>query len=279
VIGPWLETIPDRTGIDALLRRNNIPPYLRLELEQYVQWIPCIDAPRKWEAMLTRFMEAIYGSGTFSLVHGGLLLPQFEAIYSLREETALSKHYIEERYEIENAMLLAVSEGDAERALQCLSHFRGHRGEQRTTDTLRNRKNLLIVLNSLARKAAENGCVHPAHIHAVSDDFARRIEAFSTLEEFGRFSEVMLRRYCELVNQFSLRGYSPVIRKVLNFVDFNPREPLSLNYLAEKFYINPNHLSRLFRKKRALRLPTTSPPSAWNTLSPFCADPTCISRK
>jgi hypothetical protein len=35
----------------------------------------------------------------------------------------------------------------------------------------------------------ENGYAHPAHIHAIAGDCARRIEAASTLGEFTRLSE------------------------------------------------------------------------------------------
>jgi YesN/AraC family two-component response regulator len=159
----------------------------------------------------------------------------------------------EERYENENAMLKAISEGNTKQALQCLGRFRGYQGERRTKDLLRDRKNGLIVLNSLARKAAENNFVHPAHIHAVSDDFARRIEA-AGMAEIARISETMICRYCALVEKFSLRRYSRLIRNTINFVDFNLQEPLSLNCLAEQCNVNASYLSAQFKKEKGITL-------------------------
>jgi hypothetical protein len=82
-------------------------------------------------------------------------------------------------YLMEDAMLQAVSEGDTKRALYYLSQYKGYTREHRTADSIRDRRNGFIVLNLLARKAVENSYVHPAHIHTISDDFARRIKSAS----------------------------------------------------------------------------------------------------
>ena len=171
-----------------------------------------------------------------------------------RFQNRLPKGYRgEERYENENALLKAIGEGNSQQALRLLGGFRGYRGERRTEDILRDRKNGLIILNSLARKAVESSFVHPAHIHAVSGDFARRIEA-AGMAELIRISEVMICRYCALVNQFSLHRYSRLIRNVINFVDFNLKEPLSLNYLAGQCNVNASYLSSQFKKEKGITL-------------------------
>jgi YesN/AraC family two-component response regulator len=110
-------------------------------------------------------------------------------------------------------------------------------------------KNFCIVLNSLVRKAVEYSFVHPAHIDSVSADFARRIEAASDREDLSQFAEIMLRRYCSLVEEFSLRRYSLVVRNIINTVDFNLQEKLTLASLAKQFNVNPNYLSGLFKRE------------------------------
>jgi YesN/AraC family two-component response regulator len=169
--------------------------------------------------------------------------------YSPEPEEALSLKVIEECYKNENAILEAISKGDVKRALQCKAVFHGYQSPQRTPEKLRNFKNYLIVLNSLSRKAVEYGFVHPAHIDAVSADFARRIEAATSISELSSFSEMMIRRYCALVEQFSLRQHSAVVRNVINTVDFSLQEPLSLASLSKQFNINPNYLSGLFKRE------------------------------
>jgi YesN/AraC family two-component response regulator len=171
------------------------------------------------------------------------------ADYSPEPEESLSLQMIEERYKNENAMLEAISNGDAKRALKCKAVFRSNDSPHRSPDKLRDRKNYLIVFNSLARKAVEYGFVHPAHIDAVSADFARRIEAATDIGELSLLGELMLHRYCALVEQFSLRHYSAVVRNVINTVDFSLQEPLSLASLSKQFNISPNYLSGLFKRE------------------------------
>jgi YesN/AraC family two-component response regulator len=205
--------------------------------------------------MLLTFAGYLYdGQTNFRLYHEGIDLRNSSKVYNSKEETILSLQIIEDRYQTENAMLQAVSEGDTKRALQCLSQYKGYTGEHRTEDRIRDLRNGYIVLNSLARKAVENGYVHPAHIHAMSDDFARRIETISNTSEFIRLSEQILCGYCALVKKFSLRNFSPLIRNVINTIDFNLQEPLSLNFLAEKFNVNPSNLSTQFRQEKGTTL-------------------------
>ncbi|MDR0638997.1 MAG: AraC family transcriptional regulator [Spirochaetaceae bacterium] len=205
--------------------------------------------------MLLTFAGYLYGGPeAFRLYHEEIDLHNPSGLYSPKPEAALFLPIIEDRYQTENAMLQAVSKGDAKRALQYLAQYKGYTGEHRTGNPMRDRKNGYIVLNSLARKAAKNGYVHPAHIHAMSDDFARRIEAASTLGDLARLSEQMLFGYCSLVKKFSLRKFSPLIRNVINTIDFNLHEPLSLAFLAGKFYANPSNLSNHFRREKGMTL-------------------------
>ena len=68
---------------------------------------------------------------------------------------------IEKRYQAENELLEAVAKGDTNRALYNYSNFFSYRVPPRNTDRLRNAKNLYFSLNTLLRKAVQNGFVHP----------------------------------------------------------------------------------------------------------------------
>jgi AraC-like DNA-binding protein len=255
IIGPWLENPPDDENIESILRQNNIPHHLRAELANYLHRIPLIAMPHSWNAMLLVFAGYLYGGpDKFRLYYSGINLRNPPDVYSPKAEANLSMQIIEERYQNENALLKAIGEGDAKRALQHLSQFRGYSGEHRTGDRMRNIRNGYIIFNSLARKAVENSYVHPAHIHAVSDDFARRIESISNYSEFTHLSELMVRRYCDLVKKFSLHNFSPLIRNVINTIDFNLQEPLGLKFLAEKFNVNPSNLSTQFKQEKGMTL-------------------------
>lgn len=65
----------------------------------------------------------------------------------------------------------------------------------RTGELLRDVKNMLIVVNTLLRKAAESGGVHPVYIDQLSGALAVKIERVADTVEANRLGLEMLRRY------------------------------------------------------------------------------------
>jgi YesN/AraC family two-component response regulator len=158
---------------------------------------------------------------------------------------------IEDRYSMENAYIEAISKGEANTAEKTLSKLGGvYSPEERVPqDHLRNLKNYYVVLNTLMRKAAEQGLVHPVHIDEVSSYFSHLIETVGNEDDLSGLVPKMITRYCELVNTYSMSGYSPVIRDLITFIEYHIQDPLSLGVLAGRFHINPSYLSALFKKQ------------------------------
>jgi AraC-like DNA-binding protein len=175
--------------------------------------------------------------------------------YNPEPDEALARQIIKKRYQAESEMLKAVSAGDAGKALCCIADLQNITAKDELPgNDLRKGKNFCIVLSVLLRKAVENGFVHPAHIHLVSADFLQRIENMASIYDLKRLVEVMIRRHCSLVNEFSLRDYSPFIRDIINHVDFNLKEPLTVASLAKQFKVSPGNLSAQFRREKGMPL-------------------------
>ena len=64
----------------------------------------------------------------------------------------------------------------------------------------------------------------------------------------------MVRKYCLLVKNHSLKGYSLLIRKVITKIDYDLTADLSLKVQAEYLNVNPSYLSTLFKKETGLTL-------------------------
>jgi YesN/AraC family two-component response regulator len=88
----------------------------------------------------------------------------------------------------------------------------------------------------------------------MSNDFARQIEAAERLGEMNSINETMIRCYCTLVQEYSLEKYSSVVRNVINAVEFNLKEPLSLSALSKQFNIDPSNLSHHFTHEMGMTL-------------------------
>lgn len=98
----------------------------------------------------------------------------FENTESIIPNLTLEK--IEHNYGSEKVLMEAVSKGKLNQVDFIASTVLNQGTDERLPDSLRNRKNYLIILNTLLRKSAEYGEVHPYHIHQLSSVFAKKIE-------------------------------------------------------------------------------------------------------
>ena len=74
-------------------------------------------------------------------------------------------------------------------------------------------------MNTLLRKAAENGMVNPMHIDRISSDFARKIETVTSTENGKKLMREMIRKYGLLVKNYSMKDYSLLVQKVITRVE------------------------------------------------------------
>ena len=65
----------------------------------------------------------------------------------------------------------------------------------------------------------------------------------------------MGRDYCAYVRRYSLKEFSPAVQKVMNYVNLNVSEPLTLKSLAAMCFISPSYLSALFKQETGSTLP------------------------
>ena len=170
------------------------------------------------------------------------------------EDPVLSMHLLEERYHIEDELLDAISRGNSARALSFMEALGNLRFVPRTEDALRNRKNLILTLNTLLRRKAYETGVHPFYIDAVSGNFARMIESIQSVEEINDLISYMVQSYCQLVEQRSMSSYSDPIRQILVTIDASLTGDLSLKRFANELFLNTSYLSTLFKKEVGMTL-------------------------
>lgn len=171
-------------------------------------------------------------------------------IYKFKaDEAMLSVSILEERYAAENRMMKAVSQGNAGVVEQLFGSVSGLVFEQRANDPVRNIKNYLVIGNTLMRKAAEYGSVHPFYIDGLSTDFAKKIEKIKSVSDSGELMHEMVQKYCDLVKTHSMKNYSPFVQKIITTVDSDLTADLSLRNFSRMLNVNSSYLSVLFKKE------------------------------
>lgn len=255
-IGPYRTSELTEQQMLELAERFRVPPRQIPHLKNYYNGIPVMTEDSPLFVMVEEFGELIWGgSGKFTVVninqeYAGAGSPlSAEKIPDDPSRAVWNMQAMERRYAYENELMEAVTQGQLHKAERLLASFATMSFEQRLTDTVRNMKNYCIIMNTLLRKAAENGGVHPIYLDSVSSDFAKRIELLNSVVDVSSLMSDMVRSYCRLVRKHSIRHYSPPVQKAITFIDSDLTADLSLSALARMQSVSAGYLSSLFKQE------------------------------
>ena len=156
---------------------------------------------------------------------------------------------VETCYEIEENIMNAVARGDAISALAGFDRLQNFDLVTWTNHPVRKIRCYLLICNTLLRKAIERNEIHPYYSREIFYDFACKIDCIEKETAIKSILTEMVHAYCHCVHQQSLHNYSPQLQKVINYINMNLSEPLSLKSLSEMCHISPSYLSSTFRKE------------------------------
>ncbi len=257
VIGPYLETRFLPETIRQIMERLGLPKQLFDDIRLFYASTPVLADIESFESLVVKLSQGLFHT-EYTVSHlpdeGELLMEHSPMILKLRRNPEISVSTIEERYRVENQMLEAVSKGDENRAHELHQKFQTFQLRPRTENALLNKKHGVIILNTLFRKAVEAGGVHPLYIDDLSGKFAILINEARSERELDHLSADMLHKYCLMVKNHSMTGYSQVVKDVISYIDFHYAEDLSLAFFAEMCSMSKNYLSALFKKEAGITL-------------------------
>ncbi|MBR3953797.1 MAG: helix-turn-helix transcriptional regulator [Oscillospiraceae bacterium] len=257
LIGPYILEVPTRKQILEHAEKMNLPPSMLGDLESFYQSIPHIPQNSHLFALVDSFGELIWnGSENFRFkelkdekLEQASFAPNIKKDKVDTEKSAWNVQMIETRYDFENEMLNAVTQGQYQKAVLFLSNINSLSFEKRLADPVRNLKNYCIITNTLLRKAAQNGGVHPFYIDRVSSDFAMKIEQINSTAAAHELMYDMFRVYCRLVRKHTMKHYSPPVQRAITTIDSDLTANLTLNSLASMQNLSPSYLSALFSQE------------------------------
>jgi AraC-like DNA-binding protein len=169
--------------------------------------------------------------------------------FQFKEDYLALAKQLEERYATEKELLHYISIGDSARAFEAAKRFINSPFEQRLSNSIRELKSLLITANTAYRKAVEVNEIHPVYLHEITSKFVNLIEDATSEASLNNLFEKMIREYCLLVNNKSVKQYSPMIRKILHYIEFNLDAKISLGDLAKLNEVSIPYLAGQFKKE------------------------------
>lgn len=254
-IGPYLLTLPAEQQIAQKAGSLSLTQDQTDRMRLYYASLPLIEDENLLLTMANAFARHLWGSPEqYVIEYVDYAIPDryspipYSASSVQSSEQISDLSALEHNYANENLLMEAVSKGKLNMVTAVASTVFNN-GTNLLNDSLRDRKNNLIILKTLLRKAAEYGGVHPMHLHQLSSHYAGLIENTRTIKQSLSLQEDMIRNFCQLVKRHSLSKYSHYVGQTITMVQYDLTADLKLKTIAEKLNVNGSYLSTLFHKE------------------------------
>ena len=182
------------------------------------------------------------------------ITPILSSVQTESQKETLHLNILEQHYAAEKELMDSISQGKMHKVNRITSAIFNSNIQPRLSDTIRNRKNYMIILNTILRKAAENGAVHPVHLDRISSTYAYKIENIRNVSESMNLINEMIRNYCLLVKTHSLSNYSYLIGRAITIINYDLKSDLSLSNISKQLGVTSSYLSRLFKEEMKMTL-------------------------
>lgn len=256
IVGPYMTLDLTRAQIMEDAECMGIPMERLPDLQEFYASVPIFSDPSVIIAIVSTLAERLWGGAdSFRLIDVSYDRPVLHSsgdnTFTVHEQSDIQQRMkrMEDRYAHENMLMEIVSKGLTHRAELMMSTISQLNFQQRSADPLRNGKNYCVICNTLLRKAAEQGGVHPLHLDEMSSQYARTIENATSTEAIHKLLGDMVRSYSRLVKTHAIRHYSAIVQKAVTHIEANLAGDLSLNSIAQLLQVTPGYLSTLFRKE------------------------------
>ena len=253
LIGPYLPESVTGNRMLEIGEMLGIAPKDQKLFEKYFESVPILQDSSSVFVMLDALGDVMWGKNNFSMldVSTERLFPvsPFQDKDRTLDATLINMKLMEQRYAFENEMMSAVSRGQSQKVAQLMSSFSDMSFEKRVSDPIRNAKNYSIIMNTLLRKAAESGGVHPVYLDSVSSSYAVKIEQLGSISAANDLMVDMFQSYCRLVRRHSMGDYSPTVQKAIVFIESDLSADLTLSSIAEAQNVSSGYLSAIFRRE------------------------------
>ena len=260
-IGPYLTDFPDKNFIKSKASTFADSEEIMKLIEKYYTSLPIVDDDNHLVAIASVIGNDLWGDKEkFTIEYmDDIFFDQVDPSnipesYADLTNSSFNLRLLEEKYENENKLLNNVRSGNLNDINFSSNSCFNTNIHKKSPDSLRNRKNNLISLNTLLCKAAEQGGVHPLHIDKLFSQFAEKIEEIHSVQGCTNFQKKMIKEYCFIVKEHSLSAYSPLIGKTITIIDYDLSADLSLKNISEQLFVNPSYLSSSFSREIGMTL-------------------------
>ncbi len=254
VVGPCISKTYPPQLIHEMIHKERLPLVMQQQLRQCYNALTMVDEAK--QHAISYLLINVFTPGMIQPQQIEIAVPPSEGTaVNFNDDLEQDWELIERRYASENKLLHAIARGAPPLLKTAMEEGKEFSWPYRHPNSpVRSMKNLSFSANSLFRKAAESGGVHPLYLDSFSGKFAIQIEQAQSIAELVSLYEEMLQAYCTLVKELSVATLSSLVGEAVTSIRFNIDQPLSLNRIAETLGVHPSYLSRTFKRELGMTL-------------------------
>lgn len=254
VIGPYLEHTLEPEEIVRIMEINQIPLHLLDKVALFFKYTPVVNDGDKLEHVVLHLASTLF-QRNYKLNCSSQFAEYMKGYtFYTSKDSEDSFSQIAMRNTAEREFLTALSNGDYEKSRDSyLNYYKLCNPEQISAST-EEQQYFLITLQTLCSKVSEQSGVPNAYIEQISSRVKQLILQKNNTKNFNTLANEIIHSYCLLIRSHSMKGYSPVIKDIVSYIDFHSEEDLSLQYFAKQMNMNKTYLSTLFKKETGLTL-------------------------
>ena len=254
-IGPYLFSPVTPEQLLQIEETNSIPPQHHAALSEHYASLTVLSSDSHLFTLLHAFCERMWRSPSYAVkdITGHRSSPDAPLskgmLQAEPDDTLMRMRSMERRYAFENEIIHAVRHGHVHLEDQLFTALSDAPFEKRLPDLVRNAQNYCIIMNTLLRKAAEQGGVHPLQIDRTSSEIAAKIEGMTSLSESAPLMRHIFRTYCLLVRDHSLQRFSTVVKQTVLMIESDLSAELAPARLAAAQRISLGYLCSVFKRE------------------------------
>jgi YesN/AraC family two-component response regulator len=254
VVGPCVSKAYHPQMFHDTNQQERVLLFTQKQLQQYYATLTMVDEAKRQAIGYLLINIALPGTREPQLIETDAPSAEGAAV-KFKYELEQNREIVEKRYTVENKILHAITNGDAQMARKATQELRRVSWPYRHPNApVRSMKNLTLSHNTLFRKAAESAGVHPLYLDSISGKFAIQIEQVQSIGELEALYEELPQAYCRAVSELALTALPALIKEAVIYLRLNIDQPISLHQLADTFGVHPSYLSRAFKKALGLTL-------------------------
>ena len=257
VVGPTAQIMADEQKLRELAFRLDVPPeqvpafvegmnaIVRLPVETLLQMLCTTNHFLNGGEKLELSDLAIHEEEQ-ALIKTGVEQRRTSRVYEEEVQAAQTHNTLD----IEEALMGIVRRGDTVALKRWLSSAPAVQGGTMAGDQLRQLRNLFIVTVTLVSRAAIRGGMSQEDAFSLSDAYIRRVELLTSHSKIQNLQYHMLLEYTEQVDKLRRgRHVSKFSLDVANYVRHHLSEPVSVEKMAEDFFLSRPYLSAKFKRE------------------------------